>query len=34
LWLNGNVPLALQRWELLGFNDEVKMLDATAKPAP
>jgi uncharacterized protein (DUF885 family) len=29
LWLNGNVPLALQRWETLGLEDEVRMLDAT-----
>jgi uncharacterized protein (DUF885 family) len=27
LWLNGNVPIALQRWELLGERDEVDMLD-------
>ena len=29
LWLNGNVPLALQRWEMLGLDDEVRVLDAT-----
>ena len=29
LWLNGNVPLALQRWETLGLDDEVHRLDAT-----
>jgi hypothetical protein len=23
LWLNGNVPIALQRWELLGLTDEL-----------
>lgn len=23
LWLNGNVPIALQRWEYLGLDDEV-----------
>ncbi|MGO9829531.1 MAG: DUF885 family protein [Myxococcaceae bacterium] len=28
LWLNGNVPLALQRWEVLGLDDEVRALDA------
>jgi hypothetical protein len=28
VWLNGNVPLALQRWELLGLNDQVEALDA------
>jgi hypothetical protein len=27
LWLNGNVPLALQRWEMLGLDDEVRALD-------
>jgi uncharacterized protein (DUF885 family) len=26
LWLNGNVPIALQRWELLGARDEVDRL--------
>jgi len=23
VWLNGNVPIALQRWEYLGMDDEV-----------
>jgi hypothetical protein len=33
VWLNGNVPLALQRWELLGVDDEVRALDvATSQP--
>ncbi len=27
LWKNGNVPIALQRWELLGLRDEVDLLD-------
>jgi uncharacterized protein (DUF885 family) len=27
VWTNGNVPLALQRWELLGLDDDVKKLD-------
>jgi hypothetical protein len=31
VWRNGNVPLALQRWELLGRRDEV---DALGKPVP
>jgi uncharacterized protein (DUF885 family) len=22
VWKNGNVPIALQRWECLGLNDE------------
>ncbi len=26
LWKNGNVPIALQRWELLGLEDEVQKL--------
>ena len=26
VWLNGNVPIALQRWEYLGINDEVSKL--------
>lgn len=32
VWLNGNVPLALQRWEMLGLDDEVRALDA-ARPS-
>ncbi len=32
LWLNGNVPLSLQRWELLGLDDEVRALDAASQP--
>ena len=24
LWQNGNVPIALQRWEFLGLNDEME----------
>ncbi len=31
VWSNGNVPLALQRWELLGLDDDVKKLDELAK---
>jgi uncharacterized protein (DUF885 family) len=27
VWKNGNVPLALQRWELLGLSDEIGILD-------
>ena len=27
LWLNGNVPIALQRWELLGRHDEIDALE-------
>jgi uncharacterized protein (DUF885 family) len=29
LWRNGNVPIALQRWEALGIADEIAQLDAT-----
>ena len=28
LWLNGNVPIALLRWEHLGLDDEIEKLDA------
>lgn len=28
LWLNGNVPIALLRWEYLGWSDEIELLDA------
>ena len=28
VWKNGNVPIALQRWELLGSTDEIDALDA------
>jgi hypothetical protein len=28
VWSNGNVPLALQRWQLLGESDELAALDA------
>ncbi|MEP6800896.1 MAG: DUF885 family protein [Acidobacteriota bacterium] len=27
LWKNGNVPIALQKWELLGVREEVDLLD-------
>jgi Bacterial protein of unknown function (DUF885) len=27
LWTNGNVPIALQRWEALGLTDDVALLD-------
>lgn len=27
LWQNGNVPIALQRWEYLGLKDELEALD-------
>lgn len=30
LWLNGNVPIALQRWELLGQKDEINRIDQAA----
>jgi uncharacterized protein (DUF885 family) len=31
VWRNGNVPLSLQRWELLGLDDDVKKVDELAK---
>jgi len=31
VWSNGNVPLSLQRWELLGLDDDVKMVDELGK---
>ena len=31
VWSNGNVPLSLQRWELLGLDDDIKKLDELAK---
>jgi uncharacterized protein (DUF885 family) len=27
LWLNGNVPIALQRWEYLGKDDDIRGID-------
>jgi len=27
VWLNGNVPIALQRWELLGLDDDSRRLE-------
>lgn len=27
VWKNGNLPIALQRWELLGLKDEIEALD-------
>jgi len=29
-WSNGNVPFALQRWELLGLDDDIRELDQPA----
>lgn len=31
VWKNGNVPIALQRWEMLGLTDEVKLLGSQAE---
>lgn len=31
VWSNGNLPLALQRWELLGLDDDVKKADELGK---
>jgi uncharacterized protein (DUF885 family) len=27
LWLNGNVPIALQRWEYLGKDDDIRVIN-------
>ncbi|HMD33012.1 MAG TPA: DUF885 family protein, partial [Candidatus Acidoferrales bacterium] len=27
VWLNGNVPLSLQRWEMLGLRDDLDSAD-------
>jgi len=27
VWKNGNVPIALQRWEMLGLDDEIRRLE-------
>jgi uncharacterized protein (DUF885 family) len=31
LWLNGNVPITLQRWEYLGSKQDVEQLDGVGK---
>lgn len=31
VWSNGNVPLSLQRWELLGMDDDIKRVDQLVK---
>jgi uncharacterized protein (DUF885 family) len=31
LWVNGNVPIALLRWEILGLTDELALLDIDAR---
>jgi len=31
VWKNGNVPIALQRWEYLGLKDEIEALDSDVK---
>jgi len=30
VWINGNVPFSLQRWELLGLEDDLKKVDELA----
>ena len=27
LWMNGNVPIALQRWEYLGLKDDLETVE-------
>jgi hypothetical protein len=34
VWKNGNVPLSLQRWELLGLRDEVDALGKDPRVSP
>lgn len=31
VWSNGNVPLSLQRWELLGVDDDMRKIDESPK---
>jgi len=31
VWRNGNVPFSLQRWELLGLDDDIKKIDELSK---
>jgi hypothetical protein len=31
VWSNGNVPLSLQRWELLGLDDQIRRADELAR---
>jgi Bacterial protein of unknown function (DUF885) len=31
VWSNGNVPFSLQRWELLGLDDDIQKVDDLAK---
>ena len=28
LWMNGNVPISLLRWEYLGLGEDIETLDA------
>jgi len=34
VWSNGNVPFSLERWELLGRDDDIRRVDALAKANP
>jgi uncharacterized protein (DUF885 family) len=31
LWVDGNVPIALQRWQMLGLEDEMAVLDTATR---
>jgi hypothetical protein len=31
IWANGNVPIALLRWELLGLTDELAAIGVTGE---
>jgi uncharacterized protein (DUF885 family) len=34
VWKNGNVPLSLQRWELLGLRDDIDAIERTRRQLP
>lgn len=33
VWKNGNVPIALQRWEYLGLKDEIEAIESASRSA-
>ena len=34
LWMNGNVPIVLQRWEYLGKDDDLRIVDQLFEAPP
>ena len=34
LWMNGNVPIVLQRWEYLGKDDDLRIVDQLLQVPP